>query len=199
MIMKQTIKEKVLIKLCKKKKSFSRREILESLALVKGLPKETYHKRCGYYGVAIQSWVADKLLKKISKGIYKTTNLCKIFINDKNKYKMICLKNDLKRHKSIINKRYEKEKEIQYKRFSIPMDSNEYDFKHLIGKKIIDIKFLNDEDCKDRYWSKKPLSMTFDDGSKLIPMADDEGNNGGSMCYKGTKWERGVSEVIYTI
>tara|TARA_Y100000592_G_scaffold46263_1_gene73404 strand:- start:883 stop:1476 length:594 start_codon:yes stop_codon:yes gene_type:complete len=197
--MKKTIQEKVLTQLSKKRKSFSRKEILECVAIAKGLPKNAYHKRGGYYGDAIAYWMRRDLLKTIGKNSYKVTKLGKLYLKDKTKYKFKRLQLELERVKKVNQSYGEWERSFVMSRFRINRDTYENDFKHLIGKTIYDISFLDEKSCKKLGWYKRPLEIIFDDGSKLTPMADDEGNNGGSMCYNGTKWGKNVSEVIYTI
>ena len=66
---------------------------------------------------------------------------------------------------------------------------NEY----LKGKTIKDVTWLSDGDMENMMWYKRPVIITFTDGSFLIPMADDEGNDGGSMIYQDEK----VNDTIY--
>ena len=66
---------------------------------------------------------------------------------------------------------------------------NEY----LKGKTIKNVTWLGDKDMENLMWYKKPVVITFTDGSVLIPQSDDEGNDGGSMYYQDEK----VSETIY--
>lgn len=53
--------------------------------------------------------------------------------------------------------------------------------KHLVGKKIIEVRYLNEEECKGMGWSEAPLAIFFEDGSYIFPSQDDEGNGGGSL------------------
>ena len=55
--------------------------------------------------------------------------------------------------------------------------------KVLLGKKIIQVKYLESEEAKDYMWNNRPISFTLDDNTRLIVMCDDEGNDGGALCY----------------
>jgi hypothetical protein len=51
----------------------------------------------------------------------------------------------------------------------------------LVGKTIKSVRYMNDVEMEDFMWSNKPVIITFTDGSYIIPMRDDEGNNGGAL------------------
>jgi len=51
----------------------------------------------------------------------------------------------------------------------------------LVGKKVVDVRYMTEEEAEDNLWYNRPIIIVFDDGTYLIPMADDEGNNGGSL------------------
>jgi hypothetical protein len=53
----------------------------------------------------------------------------------------------------------------------------------LIGKTINEVVYLSNFDAEQMLWNRKPLMIIFDDGSSIIPMSDDEGNNGGALHY----------------
>lgn len=193
--MRKTIQEKVLTQLSKRRKSFSRKEILECVAIAKGLPKDAYYKRGTYYSDAIAYWMRRDLLKTIGKNSYKVTKLGKLYLKDKMKYKLKRLQLKLERVEKVNQSYGEWERSFQRSRFNIHRDTYENEFKHLIGKTIYNISFLDEDSCEEMGWYKRPLEIIFDDGSTLIPMQDDEGNDGGSMCYKGEDGEN----IIYTI
>ena len=65
---------------------------------------------------------------------------------------------------SIITKKWEKK-----------ISSN------LLGKTIANIEYLTEKEGRDNGWNQLPLVIIFTDGSWLLPMADDEGNNGGAL------------------
>ena len=41
-------------------------------------------------------------------------------------------------------------------------------------------------------WYLRPVSFTLDDGTRLVVMRDDEGNDGGALCYLND----GVDDVL---
>ena len=53
--------------------------------------------------------------------------------------------------------------------------------KHLVGKKIVQVRYLNKKELDDLGWDQIPLVMFFNDGSYMFPSQDDEGNDGGSL------------------
>jgi len=53
--------------------------------------------------------------------------------------------------------------------------------KNLVGKKIVQVRYLNKKEMDDLGWFKTPLVMFFNDGSYMFPSQDDEGNDGGSL------------------
>ena len=53
--------------------------------------------------------------------------------------------------------------------------------KHLVGKKITKVEYLPEEEMKDAMWHKRPIAIQLDGGHWLVPMMDDEGNDGGAM------------------
>ena len=53
--------------------------------------------------------------------------------------------------------------------------------KHLIGKRIIQVRYMNQKELDDLGWEQTPLVMFFNDGSYMFPSQDDEGNDGGSL------------------
>ena len=66
--------------------------------------------------------------------------------------------------------------------------------KHLVGKTITKVEYIGDEEMKDSMWYKKPIAIQLDNKYWLIPMMDDEGNDGGAMST--TFKELGTIPVI---
>ena len=60
---------------------------------------------------------------------------------------------------------------------------NKQSKKVLLGKKIIQVKYVDTEEAEKYMWHKRPISFTLDDNTRLIVMQDDEGNDGGALCY----------------
>ena len=59
---------------------------------------------------------------------------------------------------------------------------NELVKKHLVGKKIIDVKWLSPKESEKLMgWSQQPCEIYLDNGTILTPSADDEGNNAGAI------------------
>ena len=53
--------------------------------------------------------------------------------------------------------------------------------KALVGKKITSVRYMTSEEAKESGWCKQPLLIKLDDGLTIIPLADDEANDGGSL------------------
>jgi hypothetical protein len=51
----------------------------------------------------------------------------------------------------------------------------------LVGKTIKSVRYMNEKEMNDFMWYKKPVIITFTDGSYIIPQRDDEGNDGGAL------------------
>ena len=58
---------------------------------------------------------------------------------------------------------------------------NEKAEKALLGKKIINVRYMTREEAEQSDWYSCPVVFELSDGTIIIPMADDEGNNGGSL------------------
>tara|TARA_B100000212_G_scaffold196690_1_gene148385 strand:- start:431 stop:709 length:279 start_codon:yes stop_codon:yes gene_type:complete len=74
------------------------------------------------------------------------------------------------------------------------LDENWLDQK-LKGKTIKSIEYMSDEESKYHDFSKKPIIIRFTDGTCLIPLMDDEVNNGGSL-YCGLEPEGDNEEFL---
>ena len=54
--------------------------------------------------------------------------------------------------------------------------------KNLIGAKIVKVEYLTpQESYEDLGWDYQPIQITLDNGVKLVPSSDDEGNNAGAI------------------
>ena len=52
---------------------------------------------------------------------------------------------------------------------------------HLVGKKITRVEYLPLVEMEDNDWYKRPVCIQLDDKYWLVPMMDDEGNDGGAI------------------
>lgn len=64
----------------------------------------------------------------------------------------------------------------------------------LIGKTITEVVYLSKFDANQMLWGQRPVMIIFDDGSSILPMSDDEGNDGGTLHYY--EGNGGKSETI---
>jgi hypothetical protein len=53
--------------------------------------------------------------------------------------------------------------------------------KALIGRRIIEARYLTRTECDQQGWGQSALLIVLDDGTMVFPMADDEGNHAGSL------------------
>ena len=53
----------------------------------------------------------------------------------------------------------------------------------LVGRTIKVVRYMTSEEAKESGWSKQPLLIQLDDGLTIIPLQDDEGNDGGSLEF----------------
>jgi hypothetical protein len=58
----------------------------------------------------------------------------------------------------------------------------------LVGKTIVSIKYMSKLHSHTWGWNKRAVIITLDDGTRLIPMMDDEGNDAGSIQVM--KWDK---------
>ena len=60
----------------------------------------------------------------------------------------------------------------------------------LLGRQIIKVEYMEQEECDDYMWHSRPVTFTLDNGTRVIAMSDDEGNDGGVLtCLTKTKEE----------
>ena len=66
--------------------------------------------------------------------------------------------------------------------------------KNLVGKTITKVEYVSEEETEKTGWYKRPIAIQLNDGNWLVPMADDEGNDGGAISTTFDKL--GVIPVI---
>lgn len=54
----------------------------------------------------------------------------------------------------------------------------------LIGKKIVGIRYQNEKEMEEEYWTNPAIVIELDDGSLLYPSQDEEGNGPGEIFLK---------------
>jgi hypothetical protein len=72
----------------------------------------------------------------------------------------------------------------------------DYASKALVGRKIVKVRYLTDEEMEDMGWYSKPIVLQLDDDTLLFPSADDEGNDGGAIFFCNQETSDGVIPVI---
>jgi hypothetical protein len=51
----------------------------------------------------------------------------------------------------------------------------------LVGRKIVEARYLTEAECEDQGWQRSTLMILLDNGMTIFPRADDEGNDAGSL------------------
>ena len=54
--------------------------------------------------------------------------------------------------------------------------------KLLLGKKITQVRYLHKDEAEEMLWDSRPVVFKLDDGTWIMPMRDDEGNDGGALA-----------------
>jgi hypothetical protein len=52
---------------------------------------------------------------------------------------------------------------------------------NLVGRKITKVEYMTEIEMQDSMWYNRPIAIQLDNQYWLIPMMDDEGNDGGAM------------------
>lgn len=67
--------------------------------------------------------------------------------------------------------------------------------KHLIGKKIKDVRQMTKKEAEQFGWYKRPFVLQLEDGTWIVPQSDDEGNDGGAAWIINPD---GTETLMYT-
>jgi|TARA_R100000664_G_C2731957_1_gene122278 hypothetical protein len=60
----------------------------------------------------------------------------------------------------------------------------------LLGRQIVRVEYMKQDECDRYYWDKRPITFMLDNGTRVIAMCDDEGNDGGVLtCLTKDKEE----------
>ena len=65
----------------------------------------------------------------------------------------------------------------------------------MVGKKIVDAGYVDKEEAEAYMWNVRGVWFQLDDGTRLICMRDDEGNDAGVLAYLN----KGVDSVLPVI
>jgi hypothetical protein len=65
----------------------------------------------------------------------------------------------------------------------------DYAEKHLLGKKITGLRYLNEEEQEGLGFYHTTLVIQFDDGTLIFPSRDDEGNDAGALFGQSPEGE----------
>lgn len=53
----------------------------------------------------------------------------------------------------------------------------------LLGKKIVKVQYMTEDETEDMGWHSRPIAFKLDDGTWVVAQCDDEGNDGGVLTY----------------
>jgi hypothetical protein len=59
--------------------------------------------------------------------------------------------------------------------------------KQLLFKRIVNVRYLTEEESENMGWSGRPIAFQLNDGNWIYPSADDEGNEGGVLFTSDDK------------
>ena len=65
----------------------------------------------------------------------------------------------------------------------------------LLNRKIIKVEYMGSEEAEKSMWYSRPVRIILDDGTNILPMSDDEGNDGGAL-WLGNKDGEEVLPVL---
>ena len=51
----------------------------------------------------------------------------------------------------------------------------------LVGRTIVGAEYMTEEEADGAFWEESPLVLTLDDGTRVYPSRDDEGNGPGAL------------------
>ena len=71
-----------------------------------------------------------------------------------------------------------------------------YAEERLVGRKIIEVRYLTREEVSGLGWFRSALVILLDDGTFVFPSQDDEGNGAGALFGQGAKGEEMTFPVI---
>jgi hypothetical protein len=58
--------------------------------------------------------------------------------------------------------------------------------KQLVGRRVVQVRYMSDEEVEEMGWGDAALVIVFDDNSFIAAMRDDEGNGAGAYL---TSWD----------
>jgi len=61
--------------------------------------------------------------------------------------------------------------------------------KALVGKRIVAVRWLTDQEVKTLGWYQSAICLHLDDGTVIFPSQDDEGNGAGALFGQGPNGE----------
>ena len=64
-----------------------------------------------------------------------------------------------------------------------------YAKKRLLDRKIVKVEYMTSDECNEYMWYKRPITFILDNGTRVIAMQDDEGNDGGVLTCLTEKSE----------
>lgn len=59
----------------------------------------------------------------------------------------------------------------------------------LIGKKIVAVRLMTDDEVDEQGWNRSTAVLVLDDGTKLYPSRDEVGNDSGALFGETAKGE----------
>ena len=73
---------------------------------------------------------------------------------------------------------------------------NERAEKALLGKKIVKVEYMKPEESNNYMWDYRCVTFILNDGTRVIPMCDDEGNNAGVLSCLMREEDEVIEEIL---
>lgn len=68
--------------------------------------------------------------------------------------------------------------------------------KHLLGRRIVEVRYLTDAEAKALGWYERSVVLVLDNGALFFPSQDDEGNGAGALFGQGPNGEEITIPVL---
>lgn len=72
-------------------------------------------------------------------------------------------------------------------------------FAPLIGRRIVDVRWMSEKERDNCGWERSPVVITLDDDTLLYPQSDEEGNDAGALAVQTGTATQGVPEIAGVI
>jgi len=161
---------------------FTTKDIRRFIHIAQGYPLSTFVNTQGYYCHALLSWRGDNLIERIARGKYRLTTDGFKYLEDKNAFNR-GLREKRRARREAYEKQWNEKRRIAERKSNDRMKWNDM----LVGRTIIGMRRLTDEEMEECGWNENPMVILLDDGTFILPQRDDEGNDGGVLYVQSKR------------